>query len=158
MWDKWNGATRPGRRAWALVGAWAVVIFLLSSIPGSAIPEVPGRYTDKVVHVLVYAVLGLLLGRALAATATANATPTPATKTALRRASTVVVVCVLATSYGITDELHQLFTPRRSCDWHDVVADAVGGLLGGVLAATVLSRESQRRPPTSRRGKGGAAV
>ena len=131
MWDNTNGSSVRGRRLWALVGAWAIVLYLLSSIPGSALPEVPGRYTDKVVHVLLYAVLGVLLGRALEAT------------TALRRAPRVVVGCALATAYGITDELHQLLTPRRSCDWHDVVADAVGGLLGGLLAATVLSRPSR---------------
>jgi VanZ family protein len=139
MSDSSNRLERRGRRAWALVGAWALVIFLLSSIPGSAIPEVPGRYTDKVVHVLLYAVLGLLVGRALEVT------------TALGRAPKVAVACVLATAYGITDELHQLFTPRRSCDWHDVVADAVGGLLGGVLAATVLSRRSRARKPSAPR-------
>jgi VanZ family protein len=115
-----------------MAGAWAAVIFVLSSIPGSAFPEVPGRYTDKVVHVALYGVLGLLVGRALAAT------------TALGGPARVALTCALATAYGITDELHQLFTPRRSCDWHDVVADALGGLVGGLLAATVLSGRPDR--------------
>jgi VanZ family protein len=52
----------------------------------------------------------------------------------------VALACLLATLYGVTDELHQLFTPRRSCDFYDVVADAVGGLLGAVLAAALVAR------------------
>ena len=48
--------------------AWAVVIFGLSSIPGNALPEVPGAQTDKLVHGIVYLVFGLACGRSLAAT------------------------------------------------------------------------------------------
>jgi VanZ family protein len=112
------------------VFAWAVVIFGLSSIPGNALPNLPGAQTDKLIHGVVYLVLGLLSGRALGAT------------TGIRRGRRVALACLLATAYGVTDELHQLFTPRRSCDWHDVVADAVGGLAGAVLAATLLARPS----------------
>ena len=88
----------------------------------------PGRFTDELVHIALYGVLGVLVGRALAAT------------TSLGGAARVALTCALAAAYGITDELHQLFTPRRSCGWHDFVADAIGGFLGGLLAATVLSR------------------
>jgi VanZ family protein len=115
------------------VAAWAVVIFGLSSIPGNALPDVPGAQTDKLVHGLVYLVLGLVCGRALAAT------------TGLGLGGRVALASLLATAYGVTDELHQLFTPRRSCDWHDVVADAVGGLVGAVLAARLSARRSPPR-------------
>jgi VanZ family protein len=119
--------------------AWAVVIFGLSSIPGNALPKVPGAQTDKLVHGIIYLVLGLVCGRALAAT------------TGLAAGRRVALAFLLATAYGVTDELHQLFTPRRSCDWHDVVADAVGGLLGAVLAVTLARRapkpQQQQRSP-----------
>ena len=95
----------------------------------------PGWHLDKVVHGALYLVLGLLCARALRAT------------TALSATRVVVLAAALATVYGVTDELHQLFTPRRSCDWRDVVADAVGGLAGAALAMLL-----------SRRGKFGAAV
>jgi len=114
--------------------AWAVVIFALSSIPGNALPKVPGEQTDKLVHGIVYLVFGLACGRSLAAT------------TRLTAGRRVALAFLLATAYGVTDELHQLFTPRRSCDWHDVVADAVGGFIGAVLAVTLLARRA--RPPT----------
>ena len=34
-----------------------------------------------------------------------------------------------ATLYGVTDEIHQLFVPMRSCDIFDVMADATGATL-----------------------------
>lgn len=114
--------------------AWAAVLFGLSSIPGNAFPEVPGAQTDKLVHGVLYLVLGALLVRALRVT------------TALGGGRLVALGCVLATGYGVTDELHQLFTPRRSCDWHDVLADAVGGLLGAVLATRFLLRRAPNQP------------
>jgi VanZ family protein len=98
------------------------VLFTLSSIPGNAFPEVPGAQTDKLVHGVLYLVLGLLCGRGLGAT------------TSLGRPTLVALAAAVATAYGVTDELHQLLTPRRSCDWHDVVADAVGALAGAALS------------------------
>jgi VanZ family protein len=93
---------------------------------------------DKLVHGLTYLVLGLLCGRALRAATT------------LAKGRRVALAFLLTTAYGVTDELHQLFTSGRSCDWHDVVADAVGGLLGAVLAATLLERWSPTgSPPNS---------
>ncbi|MGB5337658.1 MAG: VanZ family protein [Gammaproteobacteria bacterium] len=37
----------------------------------------------------------------------------------------------------MSDELHQLFVPGRSADIFDVLADAVGGLLGAGLMVLV---------------------
>jgi VanZ family protein len=120
-------------KAWAPVVVWAGVIFGLSSIPGTAIPDVPWRFTDKLVHTALYGTLGLLVGRALAAT------------TARPRPVLVLLACAITTAYGITDELHQLFTPHRSCDFYDGVADAVGGLLGGLVAAVLFARSKPSR-------------
>jgi VanZ family protein len=128
-------------RLWWPALAWAGFIFVLSSIPGNDFPEVPGPQTDKLVHAILYGVLGVFSGRALAA------------GRALTTARLVGATCLMAVAYGTTDELHQLLTPRRSCDWHDVVADAVGGLLGGLVAAAIV-----RRRRADRRGKDGAAV
>ena len=56
----------------------------------------------------------------------------------------VLISTVLALGYGVTDEIHQLFTPQRSSDVLDVVADAVGGFLGSVVYMTVASRWHRR--------------
>lgn len=115
---------------WAL--AWAAVIFVLSSIPGTAYPEtnVPGA--DKLVHVTVYAILGFLSARALSS----RERWTPALR--------IVVSAALCGLFGITDELHQLFVPRRSCDWRDGVADIVGGLIGAVLFTQLVRWQTRR--------------
>lgn len=110
------------RRAWLPATGWAVALAVLSSIPGTALPVVEGWNADKLVHGLLYLVLGLLCARALAAT------------TSLEALALVSVATALATAYGVTDELHQLLTPRRSCDWRDVVADGVGALVGAGIA------------------------
>jgi VanZ family protein len=112
--------------AWLPAVVWALVIFVLSSIPGTNFPSVAVPQADKIVHTLTYAVLGALAFRG-------------ARSSALTRAplATAAVAVVITTLYGISDELHQTFTPNRTPDWHDVVADAFGGSLG---ALTMLSR------------------
>ena len=54
----------------------------------------------------------------------------------------MTVLAVLA--YGVSDELHQAFVPRRSPDVMDVLADLAGGALGAGLAAAVATRERRR--------------
>jgi VanZ family protein len=132
LWQKPARDTVPDvwmrLRPWLPAVAWSAVLFGLSCIPGNDLPEVPGAQTDKVAHVALYLVLGLAISRALRAT------------TRLAGGRLLATTCLLATAYGITDELHQLFTPRRSSDWHDVAADAVGGLAGALLATRIFKR------------------
>jgi VanZ family protein len=127
MWDKRMGALKPWLRPWLPAIGWAVLLAVLSSIPGTAIPAGPTPNFDKLVHGGLYLVLGFFCARALAATTT------------LAPGALVAAATLMGTLYGVTDELHQLLTPRRSSDWHDVVADAVGAL-AGALVATRLRR------------------
>lgn len=128
MWDN----SHSGRfRPWLPAVGWALIIFGLSSIPGSAIPEGPVPETDKLVHIALYGVLGFFCARALAARGRGGRPIS---------SKLIFAAALLATAYGVTDEIHQIFTPRRSCDWHDVVADAIGGLLGAFVATRWLAR------------------
>lgn len=55
----------------------------------------------------------------------------------------VAVVMLLALAYGCTDEYHQRFVEGRSCDAMDLIADTLGGLIGGsvyVLIVKILNR------------------
>jgi VanZ family protein len=126
--------------AWLPVVLWAAVIFGLSSISGDRLPPVDLPSADKLAHLLVYAVLGALVlrgvdrGRPPHAKAKANA---KAEGTRALRARDFVVAIALTTLYGVSDEIHQRWTPNRSPDWHDVVADALGAALGSLaLVAT----------------------
>jgi VanZ family protein len=129
--------------AWVPAVLWAAVIFGLSSISGAQLPAVDLPAADKLAHLVVYAVLGALVlhgvdrrrpppaeGEAEAkAKATAKAT---ATGQRALRARDFAVAIALTTLYGVSDEIHQRWTPNRTPDWHDVVADALGAALGSL--------------------------
>jgi VanZ family protein len=108
--------------AWLPVILWAGVIFALSSIPGTRLPTIDLPQSDKVVHALLYGVLGGLLGRAFGRS---GAGGRPAR-------SHLLLAILIATAYGVSDEIHQLWTPQRTADWRDVVADAGGATLGAL--------------------------
>lgn len=112
--------------AWLPVVLWALVIFVLSSIPGTRFPSVSVPQADKIVHTFVYGVLGALTFRAVRKGGAPGRRPT----------LTAPLAVLLTILYGVSDELHQIFTPNRSPDWHDVVADAVGGTLGALFMVT----------------------
>jgi hypothetical protein len=107
--------------AWLPVVLWAGVLFALSSIPGTRLPAIDLPQSDKIVHALLYGVLGGLLCRAL-----------DRSRASGKARSRLLLAILIATAYGITDELHQLWTPQRSADWRDVVADAGGAALGAM--------------------------
>jgi VanZ family protein len=116
--------------AWGPAVIWASVIFLLSSLAGNHVPTLPGQ-TDKLVHGTVYAILGALCFRAIAMTWTWPHRPA------------IAIATLLALLYGVTDEIHQTFTPGRTPDWRDALADMIGGLVGALVFAAV----SRGRPP-----------
>jgi VanZ family protein len=126
--------------AWAPALIWAAVLFGLSSIPGTKLPNIPAPNIDKVVHAGVYVVLGMLCLRGLRRTSP------------LTGARAVILATCLAALYGVSDELHQFFTPNRSPDWHDAAADAAGGLVGALVAAgaTRGRRGARGRAPPNR--------
>lgn len=114
-----NGEARI-RPLWAAAAVgWMAVIFALSSIPGPAFPESVdflSRFAT-VAHFLLYAVLGLLVIRALGRTEI--------------RALTLAVI--IASLYGVSDEIHQIFVPGRSPDVVDWLADTLGALSAGMV-------------------------
>jgi VanZ family protein len=105
---------------WGPVGLMLAVIFGASSIPN--LTTLPGNISDKSGHSIGYALLGILILRALAGGRLREVT--------WRRG---IAAIVLATLYGVTDEFHQLFVPGRSADRYDVLADCVGATIGAVL-------------------------
>jgi VanZ family protein len=113
---------KSGRRLWWFVVAWAAIIFALSSIPGKSMPDVPGLSYDKLLHGLVYSVLGGAFCLALRH------------GTSMTTSRVVATAALFAVAYGVTDEVHQLFVPGRHADVFDVFADGVGGLLGATFA------------------------
>ena len=101
----------PRNCAWpALVAAFIFYASSCSRVAGPPIVNV-----DKYGHFLVYGLLATLLCR-------------------LGHGWRAAGWAVLAASfYGATDEWHQLFTPGRSCDVFDWLADTTGAALAAGL-------------------------
>jgi VanZ family protein len=105
---------------WLPVIAWAALIFTLSSIPhlGTGL----GGWDlllRKLAHTAEYAVLGLLLLRALGRELPAVA---------------------IGVAYAVTDEVHQTFVSGRHGAAYDVLIDAAGVLLGVYVVSRLAAR------------------
>ena len=78
-------------------------------------------FFDKVIHIVEFALLGLLLSFGYF----------------MSLKSPLMVKAVLTICSGILlgglDEFHQYFIPRRSVEFFDVIADAIGILIGLML-------------------------
>jgi VanZ family protein len=119
--------------AWGPAALWCGIIFALSTIPGSAIPEVDFPQADKLVHAGVYGILGALTFRGARMSRPNHST-----------GRVVAVAVLIAVLYGITDEFHQAFVPRRTPDWRDAVADTIGGLSGALICAAFVARRARK--------------
>lgn len=97
--------------------AWSLGIFVMASLPG-AITNAPfaeeykPQHLDKAVHVIIFA-----LGAILYAIATGSSW----------------LGALLAFLIGLAKECLQEFIPGRSFEFTDIVADAIGCLLGSYL-------------------------
>lgn len=109
---------RRALKLWGPPLAVAIVIFLLSSIPGTELRLQLFAHADKLAHACEFGLLGFLLLRALSG----------CTSWSLLVATAVTLGLVLL--YGALDELHQLHVPHRDVDGWDLVADFGGGLAG----------------------------
>lgn len=110
--------------AWVPVVLWAGLIFGLSSVPNLATDL--GTWDlvlRKIAHFCEYAVLGLLLVRAIG------------------RERPAVLAGV---AYAATDELHQHFVRGRHAAFRDVAIDAAG-ILAGVLLARRIGQWTAKR-------------
>ncbi|MBN2822028.1 MAG: VanZ family protein [Coriobacteriia bacterium] len=97
---------------------WAATIFTLSSIPGSNLP--PGDYSVPG-HFALYFVLGALTMSALGGQARARA----------------LWAVALASAYGASDEVHQLFVAGRCADSADWLVDTLGAAAAVALILLV---------------------
>ncbi|MCG3133749.1 MAG: hypothetical protein HMLKMBBP_00979 [Planctomycetes bacterium] len=87
--------------------------------------ELPFADADKAVHFLLYAAGGAAARLALGG---------------MRRPSAWSAAAVLCAAWGVLDEVHQSFTPGRSPEAADAFADALGALVGAVLAEAAARR------------------
>lgn len=115
---------------WTPVIVWGCMILGATSLPGRTLPAGPAG-SDKAVHFLVYAVLGLLAIRAAM----------PGSTAPLR---TIALTVVAVAAFAALDEWHQGFIPGRFPDAADWVADVAGATAGIGFTALFTLRRSAR--------------
>ncbi len=101
---------------------YVAIIFGMSSLPGSDVPEMPFAFGDKFVHALEYGLLGIFLYRAFRY-------PKPWVSSPYRATLAFGIL------YAASDEIHQLFVPGRYCDFVDFLVDCIGlAVFAGISA------------------------
>ena len=120
-----NWLEKKPKLAWTLVLVYASIIFIFSSMPYPPQPLKADTVLMEVIttieHILEYFILGVLL---LAGFRSGDDR---------MRENAVLLTIIIATFYGLTDEIHQSFVPNRfPCIW-DVLADGVGASLGAFI-------------------------
>src|SRR5689334_2958797 len=93
---------------------------------GAGLPVVPApvqSISDTVLHSSAYAVLALLLLRAIAKGRWSGVT-----------ASALAIAFMIALMHGLSVEWEQMYVPTRSAEWRDVGNDVIGALVGLVSA------------------------
>ena len=104
----------------------AVVIFVLSAVPGESYPKHPG-FLNYIAHFCEYFVFAALLTVAF-------------TGGRLKSWQVVLVAVAIASAYAASDEFHQLFVPGRLCDPVDWLTDTLGAISGALTATWFLKK------------------
>jgi VanZ family protein len=113
---------------------WAILIFVLSSIPRLPPPPVGVRIGDKIYHFVEYLIFGLLLARAFLNLSAQG-----------KERKAIITAAALGIFWGMTDEIHQLFVHGRDASFLDFLSDAAGVL----FISTLFWWRVKRRIPMS---------
>lgn len=100
--------------------AYAYLIFAASSEDTSSI-AIP-RHVDKLIHFVAFGFLCLMTCWSLSFARIGN-----------KNIYKLVLAIGITSLYGMSDEFHQLFTPHRSVDVFDWLADTAGAVAAGFL-------------------------
>ncbi|HPN40601.1 MAG TPA: VanZ family protein [Candidatus Cloacimonadota bacterium] len=120
-------AKKPGTTSLVLTLLWWALIWILSSVPSDDLPSLQIFSSDKLAHIGVYFVLGLLVNSWL--------------KTRQIKASKRSLIYLALLCSALLDEYHQTFIPGRSVSIYDFLANALG--LGFAWTAGFLNRDQR---------------
>ena len=106
--------------------AWAIIIFILCTLPPADIPKFKLPYIDKVAHFCVFFVQSVLLSLLLNF------------QTRKSYLQIILFSTLLAFIYGGLIEILQSKFFNRSGDFYDLIADILGGFFGAMIYPTIL--------------------
>jgi VanZ family protein len=95
------------------------VIFHFSA-ESNPLPDLTTRVWDKGLHILEYGGLGFLICRAFIGEG-------------VKSLNAALIAITVASAYAASDEWHQAFTPLRSPDVIDWIADTLGSMVGAAF-------------------------
>jgi len=120
-----KSALKNYRLFW-LALVWFIILTILLTLPGSSLPKedwLDKIWFDKWVHIFLFAILALLFCRSFKNFSGKK----------LRLFLVIIIGCFF---YGIIMEFVQkYFIPGRSFDIGDILADGIGSIIGGFIAA-----------------------
>jgi VanZ family protein len=103
------------------------VIFIASSLPGSGLPSGIGPFTS-LAHFCEFAIFACFIIIALSAKVE-------------KKWLLISLTVIIATLYGVSDEVHQIFVPGRTPDIWDIVCDFSGAVAGSLITFAVYLRK-----------------
>ena len=100
---------------------YAALIFFLSSLPSSAVPNLGISFGDLIIHFIEYSVFGYLIALAL-----------------MQQPEKInwknfLILLFIGSLYGASDEYHQSFVEGRFSEVSDFLADSAGVVLGLIV-------------------------
>jgi VanZ family protein len=111
---------------------YAILIFVISSIPYLSITSSRFELLDKFYHFIEFGVLSFLLFLAFFKS-----------EVKLLNTKPQLFSTFFGVGYAFSDEVHQYFVPGRSADIFDFVADCIGVILVQVILWFYLKSKSQ---------------
>ncbi|NQT22242.1 MAG: VanZ family protein [Candidatus Omnitrophica bacterium] len=119
---------------WGPVFVYMALMWYISSRPVGKIAFLRIPFADKALHIAEFALFGYLLARALSYDRMDE-----------DRILIPIIVIMLGVIWGVIDEIHQLFIPLRNSSIFDVIADAFGASIGGVILIARMGLQGRRR-------------
>lgn len=106
---------------------WAIIIFILCTMPSGSLPKIRIPHFDKMAHSGFFFVQSVLLSLLLRF------------RTKRRYRQIVFLSTLLTFVYGGIIELLQDRFFNRTGDWYDLLADMLGGFCGAMIYPAILS-------------------
>ena len=109
---------------------WALIVLVLTLMPGKAIPDVGFFNADKLVHFFIFGFQMILTSFALVKIARLKAKPE----------NPVLFAGVFSVLFGIMIEFIQNYVPGRSFSIADMIANTIGVILGYFTVRLLMRR------------------
>lgn len=111
---------------WTATAAYALVIFYLSVMSTGGQPPFP--HFDVLAHFMMYFGLAVFLSWSLKASVL------------MTSRGVILLAFIMATFYGLMNEIIQIYIPERGFEYKDLLANAAGAIAGATIMVRFRNR------------------